>query len=273
MSEIMEVADRQGELWHRHVLGVYELQERLLGEFPQLLLENCSSGGARFDPGMLYYSPQIWCSDDMDPIERLQIEEGTALLYPLSTIGAHVCKNPNDLTKRSVPFETRALMAMIGTFGYELDITQISEEERKAIPGQIERYRSVSKLIREGDYYRLASWRLRQDLDILEVLSKDQAEGFVLLVQPLGIPNSLSRRVCLRGLDPDAVYEVTGEGILENGDVPAITDVDMWGGAVPPVDRSCSAVRLHGSTLMRAGYLTERPRGDFRALFHRIRKL
>ncbi len=266
-------ADRQGELWHRHVLGLYELQERLLQAFPDLLLENCSAGGARFDPGMLYYSPQIWCSDDMDPLERLGIQEGTALLYPLSTIGAHVCRDRNDITRRRAPFETRALTAMAGTFGYELDITQLSREEKEAIPGQIAKYKSICGLIQRGDYYRLASWRLQHDLDIVEVLSKDKAEGFLLLAQPLGVPNAVSRRICLRGLDADALYEVSGEGIIGNGEIPAITGMDSWGNAVPAPDRSSGTVRLHGDTLMRAGYMAERPKGDFRVLFHQIRRV
>lgn len=100
-------ADRQGELSHRYVLGVYEMQERLTRDFPDLLLENCSGGGARFDPGMLYYSPQIWCSDDTDAIERLGIQEGTALIYPLSAMGAHVSDCPNHTVGRNTPFKTR----------------------------------------------------------------------------------------------------------------------------------------------------------------------
>ena len=104
----------QGELMHRYVLGVYELQERLMTEFPDLLLENCSGGGARFDPGMLYYSPQIWCSDDTDAIERLKIQEGTALIYPLSTMGAHVSDCPNHTVGRVTPFATRGNVALAG---------------------------------------------------------------------------------------------------------------------------------------------------------------
>jgi len=98
--------ERQGEIFHRYVLGVYRMQERLITEFPQLLLENCSGGGARFDAGMLYYSPQIWCSDDTDAIERLTIQEGTALIYPLSAMGAHVSDCPNHTVGRTTPFAT-----------------------------------------------------------------------------------------------------------------------------------------------------------------------
>lgn len=108
--------ERQQELFHRYVLGVYELQERLVTEFPDLLLENCSGGGARFDPGMLYYSPQIWCSDNTDAVERLMIQEGSALIYPLSVIGAHVSDCPNHSVGRVTPFETRGHVALAGTF-------------------------------------------------------------------------------------------------------------------------------------------------------------
>lgn len=138
MGSFQLPSDRQQELFHRYVLGLYEMQERLITEFPDLLLENCSGGGARFDPGMLYYSPQIWCSDDTDAIERLRIQEGTALIYPLSSIGAHVSDCPNHAVGRVTPFETRAQVALAGTFGYELDVTKIAEEERKQIPEQIE---------------------------------------------------------------------------------------------------------------------------------------
>ena len=107
-------ADRQGELYHRYVLGVYKMQERLLQDFPELLLENCSGGGARFDAGMLYYSPQIWCSDDTDAMERLAIQEGTAMVYPVSAMGAHVSVCPNHTVGRVTPFETRGNVALLG---------------------------------------------------------------------------------------------------------------------------------------------------------------
>ncbi|MCH4206923.1 MAG: alpha-galactosidase [Solobacterium sp.] len=203
--------DQQGEIYHRHVLGVYEIQERILKEFPDLLLENCSSGGARFDPGMLYYSPQIWCSDDMDPIERLGIEEGTELLYPLSTMGAHVCKNKNDISGRDVSFETRAKMAMTGTFGYELDITKLEEEDRKQIPGQIEQFRSVQALIQKGDYYRIASYRINHSYDCIEVVDKAKRNAVVFCVQVLAQPNGISRRIKLQGLNPEFVYTAQGK--------------------------------------------------------------
>ena len=231
-------ADRQGEIYHRYVLAVYALQERLLQEFPYLLLENCSGGGARFDPGMLYYSPQIWCSDDTDAIERLKIQEGTALVYPLSTMGAHVSDCPNHTVGRTTPFETRGYVALAGTFGYELDITKISEEDRKMIPEQVKMYHTYYDLVREGDYYRIASYRENHYFDCYEVVSKDQSEALVTFVQVLNRPNYHSRRICLKGLNPDKRYEVT------------IDD---------------SKATYLGDTLMNAGIQIANPWGDFQA--------
>lgn len=203
-------ADRQGEIYHRYVLAVYELQERLMQEFPHLLLENCSGGGARFDPGMLYYSPQIWCSDDTDAVERLKIQEGTALVYPLSTMGAHVSDCPNHTVGRSTPFETRGYVALAGTFGYELDITKISEEDRKMIPEQVKMYHTYNDLVREGDYYRIASYRENHCFDCYEVVAKDKSEALVTYVQVLNRPNYHSRTICLKGLDPEKRYKLEG---------------------------------------------------------------
>ena len=202
--------ERQGELAHRYILGVYEMQERLVSEFPDLLLENCSGGGARFDPGMLYYSPQIWCSDDTDAIERLRIQEGTALIYPLSAMGAHVSDCPNHALGRTTPFETRAHVALAGTFGYELDITRIPEEDRAMIPAQTDMCRKYQPLIQRGDYYRLASWSDQKPWDCYEVAAKDGREALVTWVQVLSSPSVHSHAVCLKGLDPEAVYQLEG---------------------------------------------------------------
>lgn len=233
--------DQQGEISHRHVLALYRIQGKLLEEFPDLLLENCSSGGARFDPGMLYFSPQIWCSDNMDPMERLMITEGTALIYPLSTIGSHVCKSPNDITGRETPFETRALVSMLGNFGYELDITRLPEEERKMIPCQIALYKKVAPLIREGDYYHIASFRENHIYDCTEIVSKDKTKAVMLFVQVLSEANVRGRIIRLQGLDADKVYEIEGR-------------------------------RYHGDTLMNAGFVVERIKGDFRAKLFEIQE-
>ncbi|MBD5502418.1 MAG: alpha-galactosidase [Lachnospiraceae bacterium] len=201
-------ADRQGELFHRQVLAVYELQDRMTREFPHLLLENCSGGGARFDAGMLYYSPQIWCSDDTDAIERLSIQAGTAMIYPLSTMGAHVSDCPNHTVGRVTPFETRGYVALAGTFGYELDVTKISEEDRNLIPKQVAMYHQYNDLIRSGDYYRIAHYADNHYYDCYEVVAKDKSEALVTYIQILNRPNYHSRRIHIPGLDPKRTYEI-----------------------------------------------------------------
>ena len=228
-------ADRMGELYHRYVLAVYEMQERLIQEFPHLLLENCSGGGARFDPGMLYFSPQIWCSDDTDAIERLKIQEGTALIYPLSSMGAHVSDCPNHTVGRVTPFETRGYVALAGTFGYELDVTKIPEEDRKMIPEQVAMYHKYNDLVREGDYYRIASYAENHYFDCYGVVSKDKKEALYTFVQVLNRPNYHSRRLQLKGLDPEKVYEIEGEEGTYTGEI-----------------------------LMKAGINIQNPWGDFR---------
>ena len=225
----------QQELFHRYTLGVYQLQERLVTEFPNLLLENCSGGGARFDPGMLYYSPQIWCSDDTDAVERLMIQEGTALIYPLSAIGAHVSDCPNHSVGRVTPFETRGHVALAGTFGYELDITKIPQEDREMIPKQVEMYHKFHELVREGDYYRIASYGDNHYFDCYEVVSKDKKEALVTYVQVRGIPNSHSRKIKLQGLDETASYRLEGTDQVYHGELlvnGGFLVKDMWGDAV-----------------------------------------
>lgn len=225
-------ADRQGELYHRYVLAVYQLQERLIRRFPDLLVENCSGGGARFDPGMLFYSPQIWCSDDTDAIERLKIQEGTALIYPLSAMGAHVSDCPNHTVGRVTPFETRGHVALAGTFGYELDITRIPQEDRDMIPRQTQMYHRYNDLVREGDYYRLASYGENHEYDCWQVTAKDGSETLVTFVQVLNRPNYHSRRVPLQGLDPAARYRVEETGKSYSGDALMYAGLpveNLWG--------------------------------------------
>lgn len=209
--------ERQGEVSHRYTLGLYWLQERLLEEFPNLLLENCCSGGGRFDPGMLFYSPQIWCSDDTDGMERLAIQEGTAMLYPLSTIGAHVSACPNEILKRSIPFNTRAVIAGAGTFGYELDVTALSLEDQQAIPAQIARYEAHRELLQRGDYYRLSSAGAGRRLDAYMVVSKDRTQALVTVVRVLGKANQRRQNLRLRGLEPEARYSDKESGASYTG--------------------------------------------------------
>lgn len=201
--------ERQGEVSHRYMLAVYRLQERMLRDFPELLLENCCSGGGRYDPGMLYYSPQIWCSDNNDAIERLSIQEGTALIYPLSTIGAHVAACPSHNVRRVAPFETRAAVASMGTFGYELDVTALSEAEQAAIPGQVAGYKRQQALIQSGDYYRLSS-AIQTGLDAQLVIAKDKGMALLTVVRVLAQANVRRKNLPLRGLEPTALYRIEG---------------------------------------------------------------
>ncbi len=243
-------ADRQGELYHRYVLGMYEMQDRLLAEFPELLLENCSGGGARFDPGMLYYSPQIWCSDDTDAIERLAIQEGTSLVYPLSAMGAHVSVCPNHAVGRNTPFETRGYVALAGTFGYELDVTKLSREDKEMVCRQTAMYHKFNDLVREGDYYRIASYGDNHLYDCFQVVSRDKEESLVFYVQVLGEPNRHGRILRLRGLDETAVYHVY--------------EADMQGDSPEEIIKDAGKA-YSGQLLENGGILVERMWGDFRA--------
>jgi alpha-galactosidase len=209
--------DCQRELWHRYVLGVYDVMERLTSEFPHVLLENCSGGGARFDPGMLYYSPQIWCSDDTDAIERLKIQHGTSLVYPVSAMGAHVSDCPNHTVGRITPFETRGYVALSGTFGYELDVTKIPQQDKDLIPKQVEQYHKYNDLIRAGDLYRISNIFEQPNFNCVEYVSKDKSEALVIFVQVLSRPNHHSRRICLKGLEENAFYRNEETGSIHSG--------------------------------------------------------
>ena len=211
--------EHMGEFYHRYVLGVYQIQERLLKDFPHLLLENCSGGGGRFDPGMLYYSPQIWASDNQDPIERLKIQEGTALIYPLSTMGAHVCCCPNHTMGRVTPMETRAYVAMAGTFGYELDVTQMSEDDKQKAVGFNKEYHKYNNLIREGEYYRLASYRENNRYDCWQIVSEDKKESLVTYVQVRFQAVQYSERIRLEDLLSDAQYRLEGTEEVYSGEM------------------------------------------------------
>ena len=187
------------------------MQERLITDFPDLLLENCSGGGARFDAGMLYYSPQIWCSDDTDAIERLAIQEGTAMIYPVSSIGAHVSVCPNHAVGRVTPFETRGEVALLGTFGYELDITKLTEEEEALVKKQVANYHKYNDLIRDGDYYRLASAADNGYYDSWMIVDKSKSSALLFYIQVKARANAKSRFVRLAGLDAGRRYMVEGK--------------------------------------------------------------
>ena len=199
-------ADRQGEVFHRYILGVYDLYERLTSEFPEVLFESCSSGGGRFDPGMLYYAPQGWTSDDSDAIERLKIQYGTSLCYPISSMGSHVSVIPNHQVFRKTPLHTRANVAYFGTFGYELDLNSLKEEEIAEVKEQIIFMKKYRKLFQFGDFYRLKS-PFEGNETIWMVVSEDKKTAIVGYYRTLNGVNQAYSRIKLQGLDPDMLYE------------------------------------------------------------------
>ena len=203
-------AHRQGEVMHRYILGVYDLAQRLLDEFPDLFIEGCAGGGGRFDAGMLYYFPQIWTSDDSDGFERTKIQWGTSLCYPLSSMSCHVSVCPNHQTGRTVPFDTRGNIASLGAFGYELDVTKMPEEEKEKVKAQIEAYKRIDDLVLSGDLYRLSN-ALESNYFCVLVVRKDKGEAYVVGERGLCIPywsDKFYPRIRLRGLDESAIYEI-----------------------------------------------------------------
>lgn len=210
-------ADRQGEVFHRYILGLYDFLEKLTQRFPNLLIEGCSGGGGRFDAGMMYYHPQIWCSDDTDAIERLDIQYGTSFGYPISTVGSHVSVCPNHQTGRSVSMKTRGIVAMAGTFGYELDITRLSQEEKDMVKIQVEEFKKYYSLIQQGDYYRLTDDGRKSPYVAWEFAAEDGTEALLNVVTLRVRAYAMPYKVRIKGLKPEAVYEVEGTGEKYSG--------------------------------------------------------
>ena len=185
--------------------GVYDFMERLTSRYPDLLLEGCSGGGGRFDAGMLYYSPQIWCSDNTDAINRTRIQYGTSFFYPVSAVGAHVSAVPNHQTGRVTNLNTRGVTAMAGTFGYELNPALLSEEEKQTIREQIQTYKKYERLINEGTYWRLSN-PFEDEVSAWMSVSREQDRALVSVVRLVSEANPATVYIRLRGLKPDAVY-------------------------------------------------------------------
>ena len=204
--------DRQGELRHRYVLGLYKVLEAVTQRFPELLLEGCSGGGGRFDAGMLYYCPQIWCSDNTDAIERLRIQYGTSFGYPMSSVSAHVSVCPNHQNHRVTPFKTRGICAMQGTFGYELDLSKMTDEEKKMAGEQIAFFKEHGRLFQFGDYYRLTSPFENRDYTVWEYAAQDGSEACMSVVYTDMYANAASEIVKWKGLDPKKVYQMQLDG-------------------------------------------------------------
>ncbi len=210
------LADQQGEVFHRYVLGVYRLYEKLITKYPNILFESCSSGGGRFDPGMLHYAPQAWASDDSDAIERLKIQYGTSMLYPLSSIGAHVSIVPNHQTNRITPIKTRGNVAFFGAFGYELDLNELSEGDLRIVKEQIAFYKKYRTIIHNGTFYRLLSPFDDDNQTAWMVVSHDKKTAIVAHYKTLNEVNAPYRRLKLKGLDNDGLYNV-GQNSLRSG--------------------------------------------------------
>ncbi|TLS51206.1 alpha-galactosidase [Paenibacillus antri] len=209
--------DRQRETAHRYMLGLYDALERITSRFPHILFESCSGGGGRFDPGMLYYMPQTWTSDDTDAVERLKIQYGTSIVYPASAMGAHVSAVPNHQVHRSTPIEMRGHVAMSGNFGYELDLTKFSEDEKDAVRGQVAQYKALRELIQFGDFYRLKS-PFEGNETAWMFVSSDRNEAFAAFFRVLAAPNAPLRRLTLQGLDPRKAYRLEETGETFGGD-------------------------------------------------------
>lgn len=204
-------AQDQGKVMHKYVLGVYDLYRRLTTRFPHILFESCSSGGARFDPGILSFAPQTWASDNSDALDRYRIQYGTSFFYPISSIGAHVSAVPNLQTGRVSPLATRANVAYFGAFGYELDLNHISPEEFEEVKAQIAFYKQNRPIFQYGTFYRLVSpFESHGDAAWISV-SPDRQKAFAGYYHKLVRVNHMGVRLRLAGLCPDTKYQVTSK--------------------------------------------------------------
>ena len=203
--------EKQGEVYHRYILGLYELLERITSKYPNILFESCSGGGGRFDLGMHYYMPQAWTSDDTDPIERLRIQNGTSFIYPVSTMGAHVSACPNHQTGRVTPLKTRGVVAYFGTYGLELDVNKMSNEEKAEIKRQIVEFKKHYELIQRGEYYRLVSPYEQESLYCSWMVANEN-EALVAVVKNGNRANASDEIVRLKGLSENGYYTINGEG-------------------------------------------------------------
>lgn len=216
----------QGRVLHDYVLGLYDFLERLTNRYPHILIEGCSGGGGRFDAGMLYYTPQIWCSDNTDPMDRLEIQYGTSFIYPASSVGAHVSASPNHQTGRITSLKTRGTVAMAGTFGYELNLGELSTEEKEEIREQIKEYKQYASLIQQGLYYRLTNPQVDQQ-GAWEFVSKDKSEALVQTVSIKKHANMTVDYIKVRGLEENTMYRDTESGTLYNSTVLMETGIPV----------------------------------------------
>ena len=211
LTDLYSVETRQGKVSYDFVIGLYDFMEKLLAKYPQLMIEGCSGGGGRFDAGMMYYTPQIWCSDNTDAADRLWIQYGTSFFYPMSTISAHVSAVPNHQTGRITSLRTRGIVAMTGAFGYELSLGKLSAEEKEEIREQIRQYKEFEPLISMGDYYRLSN-PFEDACAAWMFVSKDRKRVLLHVVLLENHGNMIVNYVRLKELLPDVVYEEERSG-------------------------------------------------------------
>jgi alpha-galactosidase len=240
--------ERQRETAHRYMLGVYQALERITSKFPDILFESCAGGGGRFDPGMLYYMPQTWASDNSDAVSRLQIQYGTSLVYPPVTMGANVSAVPNHQIGRTTPLQTRGYVAMSGSFGYQLDLTKLSEDEKSAIGEQVAGYKEIRGIVQYGDFYRLlnpfesgeAAWMF---------VAEDRREAVVFYFQIQAAVAGPIQRLRFKGLDEALNYQ-----LIWKEQIGKIDQDDLYG----------------GDYLERVGYILPTLKGDYQSLIFRL---
>ena len=264
----------QGKVMHKYILGVYDLYTRLTTEFPHILFESCASGGARFDPAMLYFAPQTWCSDDTDASERTKIQYGTSYVYPIVSMGSHVSAVPNHQMHRITPIETRANVAYFGTFGYELDLNLLSDAEIETVKKQIAFMKENRELIQmDGDFYRLLS-PFEGNETAWMVVSSDKTQAVAAFYQRLNKVNASWLRLKLDGLDANIKYEVSC-------DMAPVTSYDAkiaeaYGHKTD--EDSVKTYQAYGDELMSAGIPIDREElnkkgGDFASLLYTLKKV
>lgn len=264
----------QGKVMHKYILGVYDLYTRLTTEFPHILFESCASGGARFDPAMLYFAPQTWCSDDTDASERTKIQYGTSYVYPIVSMGSHVSAVPNHQMHRITPIETRANVAYFGTFGYELDLNLLSDAEIETVKKQIAFMKEHRELIQmDGDFYRLLS-PFEGNETAWMVVSSDKTQAVAAFYQRLNKVNASWLRLKLDGLDANTKYEVSC-------DMAPVTSYDAkiaeaYGHKTE--EDSVKTYQAYGDELMSVGIPIDREElnkkgGDFASLLYTLKKV
>ena len=209
--------EHQGEIMHRYILGLYKILETVVSRFPNVLFESCAGGGARFDPGMLYYAPQTWTSDDTDAVERLKIQYGTSVVYPFSSMGAHVSAVPNHQVGRITAFDMRCNVALPGQFGFEMDLGKCTDDELKIAGEAIKTYHKLGEVFHKGDCYRLCS-PFEGGLSAIEFVSEDKNTVILTVNSSNPVPNAPDKYILLDGLQESAAYTVDGTELTFGGD-------------------------------------------------------